>query len=309
MRLRVVHETRYAYEEPVTTSHHQIHVSPRVLDRQECLFHDVVITPSPGVLRERIDYFGNATRYFGIHEAHRALAVVAKSEVRLKSAPRLPPVSPPWEDVLAQLESDRRAPWLEAREYRYESPYVRTSQEVREFAEVSFPRRRPLLEAMLDLTARIHSEFKYDRTATGVFTPVAEVMRHRRGVCQDFAHVGAACLRSLGLPARYVSGYLLTTPPPGQPRLVGADASHAWFATFFPNLGWVDFDPVNNSVSSDHYVTVAYGRDFGDVTPLRGVVQGGGGHLLEVSVDVSSVDDGEGDDAMRQSQSQSQSGC
>jgi transglutaminase-like putative cysteine protease len=292
MRLRVVHETRYVYEEPVTTSHHLIHVTPRAVDRQTCVLHDIAISPSPGVLRKRIDYFGNATSYFGIHEAHRTLTVVAKSDVRLKSGPRpLSPASPPWEEVQSQTASDRKPPWAEAREYRYDSPYVRTTKEVREFAEVSFPRRRPLLEAMLDLTARISTEFKYDPTATGVSTPVAEVMQLRRGVCQDFAHVEVACLRSLGLSARYVSGYLLTTPPPGKPRLVGADGSHAWIATFFPNVGWVDFDPVNNSIPSDHHITVAYGRDFGDVTPLRGVVQGGGGHSLEVSVDVSPVDD------------------
>jgi len=180
---------------------------------------------------------------------------------------------------------------LQAYAFCFDSPYIRASPDLAELAGPSFSPGRPLLEAMIDLTERIFTDFTYDPAATQISTPLAEVMRHRRGVCQDFAHLEIGCLRSMGLPGRYVSGYLLTRPPPGKPRLVGADASHAWISTFLPDFGWVDFDPANNLQPSGSHIVVAHGRDFSDVTPVRGVILGGGRHSLRVSVDVAEVED------------------
>jgi transglutaminase-like putative cysteine protease len=194
-----------------------------------------------------------------------------------------------WEEARERVARGRTPELLHAYSFAFDSPYVSATPELLEYAQPSFPAGRPLLEAVTDLTKRIFTEFKYDRAATNVSTPLSDVMRHRRGVCQDFAHLETGCLRSMGLAGRYVSGYLLTNPPPGKPRLVGADASHAWASTFIPNVGWVDFDPANNLVHPDKHVTVAYGRDFGDVTPVRGVILGGSRHSLRVSVDVAPV--------------------
>lgn len=288
MRIRIVHETAYQYEEPVTTSHHEVHLSPRDGDGQTCLLHNLAVFPVPGAERDRLDYFKNRTRYFGIHEPHTLLRVVATSEVRMR--PRLQPLplwSMSWEDAKEKLARGRSPEVLQAYAFVFNSPYVNAGSELFELARPSFPPGRPLLDAVTDLTKRIFTEFQYDRTATNVSTPLSDVLRHRRGVCQDFAHLQIGCLRSMGLAGRYVSGYLLTSPPPGKPRLVGADASHAWVSTYLPNLGWVDFDPANNLVRPDKHVIVAHGRDFGDVTPVRGVILGGGRHTLRVAVDVA----------------------
>jgi transglutaminase-like putative cysteine protease len=172
----------------------------------------------------------------------------------------------------------------------FDSTYVAADAQLDAYSAPFFDTGRPLLEAVQALMASIYDDFTYDPRATDVSTPVLEVLHERRGVCQDFAHLAIGCLRSRGLAARYVSGYLLTRPPPGKQRLVGADASHAWFATFIPEHGWVDFDPTNNMMPANEHVTIAYGRDFGDVTPIRGVILGGGQHQLSVSVDVASVD-------------------
>jgi transglutaminase-like putative cysteine protease len=291
MRLRIVHETAYEYEDPVTTSHHQVHLAPRDTEGQTCISHELSIHPMPGVVRERIDYFKNRACYFGIHEPHRSLRIVARSEVSMRRRTQpLPLWSPPWEEARDLVARDRRPEVLDAYAFVFDSRYVNANDELREFAKPSFLPGRPILEAVLDLTKRIFTGFVYDQTATQISTPIAEVMQRRRGVCQDFAHLQIGCLRSVGLAARYVSGYLLTMPPPGKPKLVGADASHAWVSTYFPNAGWVDFDPANNVMPSDSHVTVAYGRDFGDVTPVRGVILGGGRHALSVSVDVARVE-------------------
>jgi transglutaminase-like putative cysteine protease len=289
VKLKIVHETAYEYEEPVTTSHHEVHLTPRDSDGQVCLSHDLTITPPPGAERDRLDYFKNRTYYFGIHEPHTSLRIVATSEVRLraKSVQSLPLWSMSWEEARDRLARGRTSELLQAYAFAFDSPYVSAGPELLEFTRPSFAPGRPLLEAVTDLTKRIFTEFQYDRTATNVSTPLSDVMRHRRGVCQDFAHLETGCLRSMGLAGRYVSGYLLTNPPPGKPRLIGADASHAWVSTYLPNVGWVDFDPANNLVRPDKHVTVAYGRDFGDVTPVRGVILGGSRHTLRVSVDVA----------------------
>ena len=293
MKLRVVHETAYDYDEPVTTSHHEIHISPRDdAAGQVCLEHKIVISPTPAVMRARSDYFDNRTWYFGIHESHRSLRVVAESVVQMGgSASALPSPSAPWEQVRDRVASDRRRDILRAYGFTFDSPFVHASPELAELAQPSFPPGRPLVDAVADLTARIFSDFTYDPSATQISTPLSDVMKNRRGVCQDFAHLEIGCLRSMGLPGRYVSGYLLTQPPPGTPRLIGADASHAWISTFLPDFGWVDFDPANNVQPSDKHVVVAHGRDFSDVTPVRGVILGGGRHQLRVSVDVAEMEE------------------
>lgn len=292
MRLRVVHETRYEYEAQVTTSHHEIHLTPRDGPSQVCISHAVSIQPPPGAVEERMDFFKNRACYFGIHEPHRTLEIVAQSEVRVKERPRsLLLDRTAWEEVRDGVARSRGPESLDAYGFAFDSPYVRVSPELRSFAAPSFARGRPLLDAALDLTRRIFSGFTYDRGATGVSTPLSDVLRDRRGVCQDFAHVAIGCLRAMGLPARYVSGYLLTAPPPGRPRLTGCDASHAWIATYLPNVGWIDLDPSNDMMPDERHVVVAYGRDFGDVTPVRGIILGGGRHALRVSVDVRPVED------------------
>jgi transglutaminase-like putative cysteine protease len=291
MRLRVVHETVYEYDDPVTTSHHEVHLMPRDATGHTCVSHELLVTPTPGVMRERLDYFKNRACYFGLHESHRSLQILAKSEVRIRRPSQPPLWSPPWEEVRDRVARERRPEALDAYSFVFDSPYIAATAELRELARPSFVPGRPLLEAVIDLTKRIFTDFVYDPAATQVSTPLSEVLERRRGVCQDFAHLEIGCLRAMGLPGRYVSGYLLTMPPPGKTKLIGADASHAWVSTYFPNAGWLDFDPANNVMPSEHHVTVAYGRDFGDVTPVRGVILGGGRHRLRVAVDVSRVEE------------------
>jgi transglutaminase-like putative cysteine protease len=293
MRLRIVHATEYEYEQPVTTSHHELRVTPRDDDAQTLLSHNVELTPPPEAIEVRTDFFANRTHYFSLHQPHRSLRIVATSEVRIEERRQLALSTRArgWEDDRERVAKDRRADVLDAYSFTFDSSYVRADAGLREYALPSFPSGRPLFEAARDLTRRIHTDFTYDPAATQISTPLAEVLSKRRGVCQDFAHLEIGCLRSLGLPGRYVSGYMMTRPPPGGRRLVGADASHAWASAFCPEVGWVDFDPANDVVPSGSHVTVAYGRDFGDVTPVRGVIRGGGLHVLRVSVDVASEED------------------
>lgn len=283
MRLQVVHETHYTYSSPVLLSQQLLHLRPRSLAGQSCLAYRLSVEPRPGELAEREDFFGNRVAQLLIAAPHDELVVRAAST--LEVAPReqaalgLPRV--PWKTAAAQAR-DAGAAFL------YESPHVETSRELLEYAAPSFPGGRPVLEGVRDLAHRIHGEFQFDPTATSVSTPLREVMKRRRGVCQDFAHLMIGALRALGLAARYVSGYLLTDPPPGRARLVGADASHAWVSVYCgEGASWVDLDPTNDCVVDDEHVTLAWGRDFSDVTPMRGVILGGGEQALKVRVTVS----------------------
>jgi transglutaminase-like putative cysteine protease len=288
VRLEVVHRTAYAYAEPVSTSYHVAHLGPREDDHQRSLSFDVAITPAPSAVRSRLDVFGNQTLHFGLGEPHRTLEVVARSAVtRLASPPPDLAASPTAEVVRAAVRRPHTRELLDACAMVFDSPHVAASERLAAYARPSFPPDRPLLAAARDLVHRIHADFTYDPQATTIATPLVEVFESRRGVCQDFAHLAIGCLRSLRLPARYVSGYLLTRPPPGKPKLVGADASHAWFSVFVPEAGWFDFDPTNDLVPADEHVSVAVGRDYDDVTPLRGVIQGGGAHEVTVQVDVN----------------------
>ena len=216
--------------------------------------------------------------------------MISHSRVTVRrEIPPAPESTPAWEEVAALFRDPVSPEVVEPYQFVFDSPQVRASFELADYVLESFPKGAPLLMGARELTRRIFKDFKYDPKATTVATPLEEVVEKRRGVCQDFAHLGIACLRSLGLPARYVSGYLRTRPPEGKPRLVGADASHAWFSVFCPGTGWVDFDPTNNVQPGEEHITVAYGRDFGDVSPVAGIITGGGHHAVKVSVDVAEI--------------------
>jgi len=287
MSFRIVHRTEYRYTGRVTLCHNEAHLTPRSAKNQRCVESAIEIEPRPNCYRERKDYFGNTVVYFGIHDPHDTLAVTATAVVEVNET--APPAdvyaSPPWEQSAA-LALEVSATGLEVNEFRLQSPLVEVDDDLADFAKPSFRPGRPLLEAVSDLNRRIHCDLTYAPRSTTVSTPLATVLRERRGVCQDFAHLAIGCLRSLGLAARYVSGYVESVPPPGWSRALGADASHAWFSVLDPVAGWVDFDPTNNQQVTDHHVTVAWGRDYSDVTPLKGIFFGGGSHNLEVSVDV-----------------------
>jgi len=289
----VQHLTQYSYEEPVSVCHHLAHLLPRESPRHFWAHAEVDIAPVPAIRAERRDYFGNRMIFFSIQEPHHNLDVNATSQVEVLAPPAASQAlfsTLPWEQVRTRsATSSGPADYesLEAFQFTFASPYVLATPGVADYAAPSFAPSRPVLDAALDLSARIYRDFKYDAQSTTVSTTLPEIMQTRAGVCQDFAHLLIGCLRAFGLPARYVSGYLLSTPAPGQPRLAGADASHAWVSLHIPDYGWVDLDPTNNCIPSDKHITIAWGRDFGDVSPLRGVILGGGKHTVHVSVDVS----------------------
>lgn len=294
----IAHTTVYEYHSPITVSHHLMRLSPRSLSRQRRITHDIEVEPEPAVVNRRTDYFGNEVTFATIERTHRRLQVTSRSRVAVSPA-FIPEAgeTPSWETVRGLCRVDRTTSVLEATEYTFASPLVPLDPMFAEYAAPSFEPNRPILEAATDLTARIHEEFQFDATATTVSTPLAEVLANRRGVCQDFAHLQIACLRALGLPARYVSGYLETLPPPGQAKLVGSDASHAWVSFFCPGIGWIDMDPTNNLFPSMQHITLGWGRDYSDISPVRGVILGSGQHNLRVAVDVIPLgvhDPGEG---------------
>lgn len=290
MIYKIVHRTTSHYRHPVSVGKHVACLRPRSLPWQRLNSSVLDIKPAPASVTERIDYFGNLQHFFTVQEPHRELVVEARSEVSIDATRGGPPqCAVPWEDVVQSLPSDRSAAGLSAYQFTFESPRIRLRPEFAEYALQSFAPHTALVDGLLDLMERIHKDFRFDRKVTNVRTTVDEVFAKRRGVCQDFAHFQIACLRSLRLPARYVSGYLRTHPPPGQPRLIGADASHAWVSVYCPGSGWIDLDPTNNVVPSTGHVTLAWGRDYGDVSPLYGVIQGGGNHVLNVAVDIEEI--------------------
>ena len=286
MQYEITHTTKYDYSESVVVAHHVARLKPRDLPKQECLQHELAIAPAPAVTSTYEDYFGNLVTVVAVQGAHTNLVIRARSTVAV-SRPELPlPCdTPPWETA-----ADRESMPFEAVEFVFDSTTSRAQFIVESYARASFPPGRPLLDAVLELTGRIHDEFTFDPKATTIATPLTEVFASRRGVCQDFARLEIACLRSLGIPARYISGYMETVPPPGRPRLVGADASHAWLTVYCPGIGWIPVDPTNNLVPSDTHITVAWGRDYNDVSPIHGVILGGGAHALRVQVDVVRLD-------------------
>ncbi|MFS2137977.1 transglutaminase family protein [Duganella sp. Dugasp56] len=288
-RYNVVHETRYSYQNMVTLSQQLLHLTPRDLPFQKTETHHLLIDPAPDDSADSQDYFGNNIRRLTITTPHKMLLVRAESTVALGPRPDSTGIrgSLPWESLRDLLKQSRQADMLDAGRYLYESPHVRWTAALRDYAQPSFTPGRPLLDAAMELTERIFDDFEFDGGATDISTPLEQVLAGRRGVCQDFAQLMIGGLRSLGLPARYVSGYLQTHPPEGQPRLIGADASHAWVSVFCPELGWVDFDPTNRCLVQREHITIGWGRDFSDVTPMRGVVLGGGAQELQVNVTVT----------------------
>jgi transglutaminase-like putative cysteine protease len=297
MNYRVTHTTEYAYGTPVTLCHNLVHLSPRDCAQQICRSNQILIEPAPAVSGKRLDYFGNRITYFTVQEPHHKLTVRAVSEIDVTPL-AVPDAAdtPAWELVRDQIGADRSPAVLDAFQFAFDSNYIRRSAELADYAGPSFTPGRTLLGALLDLTERIYTDFKYDAQATTIGTPIHQVLEDRRGVCQDFAHLQIGCLRSLGLAARYVSGYLFTHTDPDKPRLRGADASHAWLSVFSPTCGWIDVDPTNNVIPSHEHLTVAWGRDYDDVSPIKGVILGGGAHSVTVSVDVVPVNRRGGDD-------------
>jgi transglutaminase-like putative cysteine protease len=289
---RITHRTEYRYAKRVTASYGQLHLLPRELDRQHRRSAMVTLAPSAGVLSDRVDFFGNTVSYFEIHTAHRKLTVTAESVVEVGDHARDLSLlgARRWEDAVEAVAAGRLPDQLDAAQFALPSPLAAPADRYRDYALESFPAGRPLIECVESLSARIHADFTYKPGSTSVATPLATVFRRRRGVCQDFAHLGIACLRSLGLPARYVSGYLETQPAPGRPKLTGVDGSHAWFSVLDPEAGWLDVDPTNDQLANDRYVVTAFGRDYGDVPPLGGVIYTEGKtESLKVAVDVVPV--------------------
>jgi transglutaminase-like putative cysteine protease len=291
MQYQVTHTTTYQYSEPVSLCQNLAHLTPRDVPEQHCLRTALSIAPQPAVVSERIDYFGNPSTFFAVQEPHRELVVTASHLIQLSPRP-IPDTStsPPWEEVRDRLPVDRGPDTLEAYQFVFASRYTPPSPNLAAYALTSFSPGRPLLEGVLDLTGRIHRDFVYDPRATTVATPLNEVFAKRRGVCQDFAHLELACLRALGLAARYVSGYLSTHTDSDPRRLVGADATHAWLSVWCSRLGWVDVDPTNDLVPSDKHILLAWGRDYDDVSPIKGVILGGSQHVVQVAVDVTRLD-------------------
>ncbi|MDE2441436.1 MAG: transglutaminase family protein [Betaproteobacteria bacterium] len=299
VRYHVLHETRYDYGSPVSLSQQQLHLSPRILSWQRIEEQCIEIEPVPTWRRDGQDAFGNPVCWVAFHVPHDALLI--RSVMTIAVEPHVPSDvqgSLPWEEVRDRLAYDstaQRPEDLDAVRFLFESPHVRIKHELADYAADCFPPGTPVLVGAQALMAKIFREFKFDPEATTIATPVLEVLEQKRGVCQDFAHLMIACLRALGLAARYVSGYLLTRPPPGKPRLIGADASHAWVSVYAPGSehDWVDFDPTNNLLPDTEHITLSFGRDFSDISPLRGIILGGGGAEPEVAVTVFPIDEEE----------------
>ncbi len=295
MKYSIAHETVYDYADPVSLSQQLLHLTPRQVERQALIEHRLEIWPKPAHRFDRHDNLGNPVTLLEFDQPHRQLKIAAHTLIEV--APRAQRLnlqdSPAWNDVAHNLgyaagrRHDENS--LQAAIYRVESPFVRVKRLLGDYARECFPAGRPLLAAVHALMLKIHREFTFDADATQIATPMLDVLEKKRGVCQDYAHIMLGCLRSLGLPARYMSGYLLTHPPAGKPRMIGADASHAWISAWCPVNGWIDFDPTNRVIPDTEHIAIAWGRDFGDVSPQRGVILGGGSHKIKVGVTVTPV--------------------
>jgi len=286
--IRITHHTTYRHGGAATGAWQMVQLQPRTETAQECLDYQLEISPAPSDLTTRTDYFGNTRQFFTVREPHQELSILSRSTVRRGSDPRsLPGISQPLaasRGHIATLIRDRGQ--FELEQYLHATPRVPLLPGAAALADGLDADTTPLLEWLEELGRRFGETFSFDPTATDVGTPLAEVLQTRRGVCQDFSHLLLSCLRQQGLPAAYVSGYLLTKPPPGQPRLRGADAMHAWVSVFIPEIGWVDYDPTNACFAGTSHIVVARGRDYADVSPTRGVFSGGGGHVLKIGVTV-----------------------
>ncbi|MFN0196691.1 MAG: transglutaminase N-terminal domain-containing protein [Planctomycetaceae bacterium] len=295
MKYKVIHKTTYVYGETVPVCHNQVYLKPREGRTQFCRSHRLMIKPKPIAMEHRNDYFGNETCFFSIEESHRRLSVTSINRVEVRSQNNPDPAKTlAWEKIAAELVGPTTATRIANCQFTFPSPGIQWFPELEQYARASFTPGRPILAATLELTSRIHADFTYDPATTTVQTPVEEVFRLRSGVCQDFAHVAIACLRSLGLAARYVSGYLRTIPSPGQEKLVGADATHAWFSIYCGTRQWIGVDPTNNRLVDSDHITLAWGRDYTDVCPIKGVYLGGTLQNMSVSVDVIPLESSNG---------------
>lgn len=290
MKYQVRHITEYQYSAPVSLCYNLAHLLPRNTQQQDCQQQKLTITPPPSYQHTGEDYFGNKTLYFTIEAAHNSLTIDVISDIEIN--PHAPYLAPSATTLtcgqLRQSLKHADTPELRlVKEYLFDSSHIRRSADLNAYAIDLFADQQPLLTAVKNFTEKLFNEFTFDPNTTEVATPLEQVLQQRSGVCQDFAHLAIACLRSVGLPARYMSGYLETLPPPGQEKLIGADASHAWFAVYMGELGWVEFDPTNNLMPYDQHIVTAWGRDYADVTPLQGLIfDGGESQTLHVSVDV-----------------------
>jgi transglutaminase-like putative cysteine protease len=287
----VSHKTLYRYSQPVVQSQHITHMAPRSLPQQTVRHHSLIVEPAPALRLDALDAFGNGVVTLDIEVPHRELILHARSSIETHAPADIDMGTGGAWDRLDDLlgPGGRAASDLDTIQYRCESRFTTATAEIADYARMSLPPGRPVLAAAMDLTTRIFRDFTFDGAATDISTPITQVLRQRRGVCQDFAHLALACLRTGRVPARYVSGYILTRPAPGQIKLVGADASHAWISVWSPDFGWVDFDPTNGVTACEEHIVVAYGRDYNDVAPISGVLLGGGEHTVSVSVDVAPV--------------------
>lgn len=292
MKYRVQHTTEYLYSEPVSHCYNLAHIIPRTTRRQKCLNNSIHILPMAAVATQRTDYFGNQSYHFEIQHSHKKLVITSISDVDTGpqySEPQLD-LGISCQDALRMLSEATDFDTLLAREFLLDSPMIKASQALYDYAKPSFDGNPSLLAAVMDLTQRIFREFTYCPESTTIATPLGEVLAKRRGVCQDFAHLQIGCLRAMGFPAKYVSGYIETLPPPGKEKLKGSDASHAWISVYSPTEGWVEFDPTNNCMVADQHIITAWGRDYVDVTPLRGIIFGGGSDpVLNIAVDVERI--------------------
>ncbi|AWW46611.1 transglutaminase family protein [Polynucleobacter paneuropaeus] len=306
MLLEITHDTHYSYDPNVEIAQHFAHLKPASMGSQRVLKTEIEVSPKPSWSEESIDNYGNIFTFFSLQNRHSNLSIVAKSLIETRSdiitGPK-PEDTPAWELVREYFRYHSNTKWDAASEFLFTSPFIALRPEFAEFARANFTTGRPILEAAIDLTQRIYGEFHYVTKSTDIGTPALKALEKREGVCQDFAHILIASLRSIGLPSKYISGYILTNPPPGQPRLIGGDASHAWVSIYVPSIDadgqlstglWCDLDPTNNrwgyTTPGDDYVHLAEGRDYADVSPIRGVIHGGADHILDVAVTVRPIE-------------------
>ncbi|MBU3012066.1 transglutaminase family protein [Polaribacter vadi] len=292
MIFSIIHKTIYKYDNNVTYCHNLAILKPKLFAGQELLEYDLEIEPKPTVINENIDFFGNSVTHFSIEKQHKELIVTAKSKVNRSYELQKNDInseackSITLETALSKLNS-LTPEIIEAKQFLLDSVLIKNiSSTIKDYAKVSFKKDRSVFDAANELMKRIFTEFKFDSNFSTIATPIQEVMEAKKGVCQDFAQLAIACVRSIGLPARYVSGYIETLPPPGKEKLVGTDASHAWFSVFIPEFGWVDFDPTNDQIPKNQHIVISYGRDYYDVPPLKGVIYGSGKSIMDVSVDI-----------------------
>jgi len=287
MKFEVSHRTHYRYSTPVVQSQHLVRMTPRAVEWQSTLNHSLIVEPAPAIRYESLDAFGNPAVILDVEVPHKEFVLHARSTVETIVLPAIDfSRTTPWDQLDEALASPDGALDLDVIQFRCASRLTTASLAIADYASASLAPGRPVLEAAMDLTRRMIRDFTFDTTATDVSTPIARVFDERRGVCQDFAHLALAALRAKRIPARYVSGYILTHPAPGQPKLQGTDASHAWISVWSPEAGWRDFDPTNGLAVTDEHITIAFGRDYNDVSPISGVLVGGGEHTVAVGVDV-----------------------